>query len=116
MLPLKPLVQTVRRKNPLEQYPLLWGLFLPVDEALEGMVSAIRRRTSDGRTAALRVIKLCLLLLPMLLLLMFVAIVTSAGSSVSSLFGCEEDVPAAAAAPSRSKLWDVDDDDMAKRV
>jgi len=114
VLSAKPPLQTVRRKNPLEQYPLLWGLFLPVDEALEGAVTSIRSRTADSRSAALRVIKLCLLLLPMLLLLMLVAIVTAVGSSVSSLFGWEEDTPDAA--PGRSnKLW-ADDDEVAKRV
>lgn len=114
-LPVETPVRSVRRQNPLEQYPFLWGLFLPVDEALEGVVTTIRRHnpTADSRTAALRVIKLCLLLLPMLLVLVFVAIMTAIGNSMSSIFGWEEDVPMAAI--SKNKLWD-DEDDMAKRV
>jgi hypothetical protein len=111
--PEKALAHSGRRQNPLEQYPLLWGLFLPVDEALEGMVTTIRQHTADSRTSALRVVKLCLLLLPMLLVLVFVAVLTTVGNSISSVLGWEEDVPEAAI--SKNKLW-ADEDDMAKRV
>ncbi len=85
------------RKNPLQSYPVLWGVFLPIDSALESLVLRVQELNQQTRGAAIRFVRLALLIIPAATLLLVVAIMTITGKSdesagnASSLARLEED-------------------------
>jgi hypothetical protein len=112
-LPIVSTTRTIQRKNPLAQYPLLWGLFLPVDEAVEGIVSSIREHSASSRNAAIRAIKLSLLLLPVVLILVIIAILTSMSESLSSFFGVTDEPNSL---PPSKLQWEDEQEQLSKKI
>lgn len=87
-------IDVVQRRevpNPLQEYPFLWSLFLPVDSIVEAAIGSIDGFDGNERPHAVRNVKLLLLFLPCVLLLVVVALYTVMGKQVSAVFGPESE-------------------------
>ena len=74
-------------RSPLQKFPLLWDLFMPIDSIVEAAVASIDGSDGMERPHAVKTLKLLLLLLPAVGALLLFAVATVMGRPVSSLLG-----------------------------
>ncbi len=81
-------------RNPVQDYSLLWSVFLPIDSIVEAVIGSIDGFDGNERPHAVRNVKLLLLFLPFAVFLIVVGLYTITGKSLASIFifNSEQDV------------------------